>query len=596
MEFYKKRALALFFYGASFSLLVASHSLNLPFWWLGLSLLMIPAWAQGRRFNISWSGLLLCIFSLLLLINGLYLNPVYHAQGVYFSATFLISFIFATRFSNELIHHGFRWFCWLSGLIALWALLQWLTGWGYLETKAERAQALFSTPNTFATAINLALAPLLAFYLLGRGSSRVLWLILLLFAGLLASQSRGGYLGLTAAMLFFMIYVGGSTISSNLRHYRDVLLGFAGVGAFFKIYAGLGLAGWSLDNVTATLRYGDSSYRWELYEMAWPLLVEHFWHGVGYFNFGYYFQMHKVAPFLDGETVFVHNDYLQLALEVGAAGIFVFLAVIVTIYVQLGRYRAWVINEQRLPVIMSVAAVTSMLAHALVDFPFYIPFLIAVFAAFVGVIDKELMEKGSHSFFFRGSLKAPGIREGFLSGLVLMSMLTWLGLPAFAEAAAAYGLNRLQHGDARWGLYWHEVARHLQSRESYYYWREGIILRDLGETQHHVNLIGKSDALFAEGVELNPFEVNNILARIALHRQYRELLATPASPDEIMGWVSVAKHLRPYSDAVQVEYIQCLAFAGQKELALTESKLFLAKRPRSRTAARLMQEMKEAIK
>ena len=43
---------------------------------------------------------------------------------------------------------------------------------------------------------------------------------------------------------------------------------------------------------------------------------------------------------------------------------------------------------QRLPLILSATAITSMLAHALVDYPFYIPVLVVVFGAYLGIINR----------------------------------------------------------------------------------------------------------------------------------------------------------------------------------------------------------------
>ena len=140
----------------------------------------------------------------------------------------------------------------------------------------------------------------------------------------------------------------------------------------------------------ATISHGDSSYRWEIYQLAWTGLAERLWLGIGYYNFSYYFQVHKVPPFLDGSTFFVHNDYLQFALETGLLGLGLFLLLIVAVYGQLFKYRQQAMAEQRLPLILSAAAITSMLVHALVDYPFYIPVLLAVFGAYLGVINRSL--------------------------------------------------------------------------------------------------------------------------------------------------------------------------------------------------------------
>jgi len=546
---------------------------------------------QERQFASSWISAALFGFCGLLLANALYLNPVYHAGGIYFPATLLIAFVAASRCPEWLARTGFKLFCAVIALIAVWALVQWLTGWGFIDEASVRAPALFSTPNTLATALNLGLVPVLGFYLLGYGGRGVYGLTLLLFAALLATQSRGGYLGLLSGIVFLASFVGQISVVAQWRRYRAAACGFLAVLGFFKLYAGLGLSHWSLDTVFATLSHGDSSYRWEIYQLVWHGLAENLWLGIGYFNFGYYFEVHKVSPFLDSNTLFVHNDYLQFALETGLLGLGLFLLLIAAVYGQLIKFRRQAMAEQRLPLILSAAAITSMLVHALVDFPFYIPVLLAVFGAYLGIINQCVIDMGAaHSL--SPKMQGPsfsGLRPGFISNALVTILMAWLGLPALAEVAAAYGLDRLQHGDAQRGLYWHGVARTLQPRDANYYWREGIIWRDQGVTRTRPELLEKSAAVFSQGLAVNGFEVNNLLEKIALYRQYGTLLKQPVSPLDIMTWINRAKNLQPYSDGVQAEYVRCLAFAGERELAVEQAKVLAHRRPQSKSAQKLLE-------
>lgn len=121
--------------------------------WLGLCLLAALARLQQTQpFALSWISVSLVGFCLLLLTNALYLNPVYHAEGIYFPATLLIAFLAASLCPAWLAKTGFKLFFGVITLIAVWALVQWLTGWGFLDKKSSRALALFVTPNTLATA------------------------------------------------------------------------------------------------------------------------------------------------------------------------------------------------------------------------------------------------------------------------------------------------------------------------------------------------------------------------------------------------------------------------------------------------------------
>jgi hypothetical protein len=417
---------------------------------------------------------------------------------------------------------------------------------------------------------------------------------LLLFAALLAAQSRGGYIGLLAGFLCLLALVGKESVVIQRRRYREVAVGFLAVLGFFKLYAGLGLASWSADRVVATLTHGDSSYRWEIYQIAWQGLAEHLWLGIGYFNFGYYFQVHKVLPFLDGSTLFVHNDYLQFALETGLVGLVLFLLLIGAIYGQLFQFRQQAMAEQRLPLILSATAITSMLAHALVDYPFYIPVLVAVFGAYLGIINRCIIDMGGAHWQLPVMSKQPvlGLRPGFIGNALVIGLMAWLGLPAFAAVSADYGLERLQQGDAQGGLYWHSVARVLQPREANYYWRESVIWRDQGIARQKPELLEKSIAVFNKGIEVNAFEVNNLLEKIALYRQYGAMLKQPASHQDIMTWINRAKSLQPHSDGVQIEYVRCLDFIGERGQAIEQAKLLANKRPQSKSAQKLLESVK----
>jgi O-antigen ligase len=588
-----KRAFAPFFIiTALLCLLQTSRDLAFFLWWLGLCLLVALARLQQEQsFKSSWVSVALTGFCLLLFTNAVYLNPVYHAEGAYFSATLLVAFILASYRPDWLTQTGFKIFCTVIILIAVWALVQWLTGWGFIDEENARSVALFTTPNTLATALNLGLMPVLAYYLLGYGGRGVYGLTLLLFAALLATQSRGGYLGLLAGIVFLVTFVGHTSVVTQWLRYRAVAVGFLGILVFFKLYAWLGLASWSMDAVFATFSHGDSSYRWEIYQLVWHGLAENLWLGIGYFNFGYYFEVHKVPPFLDGRTFFVHSDYLQFALETGLLGLGLFLLLIVAVYGQLFKFRRQAMTEQRLPLILSAAAITTMLAHALVDYPFYIPVLLAVFGAYLGIINQCLINMGTSHWQLRKMSGQPvlGLRSGFISGVLLIGVMGWLGLPAFASVSASYGLYRLQHADAQHGLYWHGIARVLQPREAGYYWREGIIWRDLGFTQTRPDLLEKSNSVFSKGFEVNPFEVNNLLEKIALHRQYGTMLKQPASHQDIVTWINYAKSLQPHSDSVQMEYIRCLDFVGERSKAIEQAKVLVHRRPQSKSAQRLLE-------
>jgi len=582
----------LFVMAALLCLLQTSRNTQPFLWWFGLCLLVALTWLkQERPFSLSWVSGAIVGFCLLVFINTLYISPAYQVGGIYFPATLLIAFVAASRCPDWFMQTGFKLFCAVIAVIAVWALVQWLTGWGFIYEKSLRSVALFSTPNILAASLNLGLMPILAYYLLGRGGRGVYGLTLLLFAALLTTQSRGGYLGLLTGILFLLIFVGQSAVVAQWRRYRAVALGFLAILAFFKLYAWLGLASWSMDAVLATLSHGESSHRREIYQVAWHGLAEHLWLGSGYFNFGYYFEVYKIPPFLDTHFSFVHDDYLQFAFELGLLGLALFLLLMTVVYGQLFKFRRQAMAEQRLPLIMSAAAITTMLAHALVDYPLYIPVFQAAFGAYLGIIGWQFIDMGAMHWRLP---KMPaqallGLRPGFIGNSLVTGLMVWLSLPAFASIAANYSSYRLLADDARHGLLWSSVARTLQPRTASYYWQEGIIWRDQGVAQTRPDLLEKSNVVFSKGFDVNPFEVNNLLEKIALHRKYGTLLKQPASHQDIMTWINHAKDLQPHSIGVQIEYVRCLDFVGERAKAIEQAKVLMHRWPQSKIAQQLLE-------
>ena len=258
------------------------------------------------------------------------------------------------------------------------------TGSWYIVSAGTRANAIFYTANTFATGINLFLLPFIVLYLSGVRPRLTYWLSLLFFSGLMATQSRGGYLGLTAGILFLALFtfIGHGQLKWNRIRWAKLALGLLIVILIFQFSPA-----WSGDNVRATIMEGHTSDRLALYSSAWQAIKANPLWGYGYFNFGYVFERYKIPPFTDKIALFVHNDYLQIWLEAGLMGFIALLTVIGVFYLSLWKKRS-VINSMRNPEWLPVtgAAMTSLFAHAAVDFPLYIPALQFLSGAYLGAL------------------------------------------------------------------------------------------------------------------------------------------------------------------------------------------------------------------
>lgn len=568
-------------------LLLTSQKIVLLFWWLGIVAIMALVFSRIAHIRVSQLGLAVLFFCSVQVVDAWLISPVYNAAAYFTPITLLLAFF---AFSSGATENLTARICLGIALIfAALGLCFWVSG------HVHRAVFGLSTTNAFATFLNLALAPLLTCYLVGEGSKKIFFLAIFLFEVLLATQSRGGYLGLLLGLTFLALFVGKDGIRIHAERWLKLFCGFIGAVLVIKILVWLTPAEWEgTDRVLATLTHGETGGRGPIYELAWQLLKSHFPSGTGAYTFRYYFEMLKAPEYSERHNAFVHNDYLQIAVENGALGIISFILVLFLFFYRIVQYRQQILAELRLPLLMAAVGTVTMLVHAMVDFPFYVPVLVGIFGAYLGVIDRQLNRMSGEYFSLRTCFQlkpAIALRSRFFNGCLFVGFSILLGRPVLAASISNYGLSRLESGDVQGGLFWNGVARELQPRVAKFYWREGIIWRDQGIAQQRADLLEKSNAVFGLGIEVNPFEVNNLLEKIALHRQYGSLLKQPASHRDIMDWIGHAKALQPYSDGVQMEYVRCLDFVGEHAKAIEQAKLLAHRRPQSKTAQSLLESL-----
>jgi len=333
--------------------------------------------------------------------------------------------------------------------------------------------------------------------------------------------------------------------------------------------------------------------RIRLYDIAWQVIKENFPNGTGAFTFRYHFERLKGEDWFNRHNGFVHNDYLQIAVENGAVIFSIFMLFIAALYFYTLKNRDRARYENRLPLVMAVTGITSMLAHSLVDFPFYGPLFQATLGASVGIVNRQLLEIGEKSFRVPAiaNFTPTVISRDFVKHLMAVLIFVWLTLPVLAKGAVDYGLDRLRHNDFQGGVYWHSVARALQPGKFEYYWREGTIWEAVGVTRRDTELVGLADEMYAKTALANPMDVTSLLARVQLARLHSDLLPGRFSRDKMLEWVLRAKKLQPYSDIIHIEYMRTLLFIGRRQEAIEQAKVLLKWYPNSARAKALLVEM-----
>ena len=599
--------------------LVASILAGEAYRWAALACLLVLFFKPlPKKLPITLLSITVIFFSLYFLGHMLFINPRYHPAGIYHPLYILLPFIVFSCLETEAIKKVFKYAVFVLLFLSFWAFAQYFAGLGIIVNQGGRANASFITPNTFATAINLFLLPLIALYVYpapcesarvyDRGTKKILICILILYAALLTANSKGGYLALTAGFLFFFSFLRWQRLKEYKQRLLILAAGLAAVTLIFKLLGLLGLAGLDTKRVFDVFEHGDTS-RLALYSVAWNLIKDNPWFGIGYFNFKFLFEVHKLPPFLDSTTNFVHNDYLQFWLENGLLGLLSILVVITSFYFSIIRKRNEILKQQSPVLIMAGATVTSIFAHAVVDFPLYLPPLLIVLGAFLGTANRELTDMGMSQLKLPKtelmgkiglSLNSIGLRTEFLRKVMVSLIMLWLAMPALADTAATIGLRRLMKGDVREGIFWHSIARNIEPRNAVYYWQEGIIWRDQATTLENYDAARKAakkaDELFLAGINVNPYyDTQNLMERIRLHRDNRNLLEQSATFEELVAWAERMYARSPYSPFVQIEYARTLAFAGKKQEAMLFAKQMQNKYPESQLIKKLIKDLEQGV-
>lgn len=586
---------SLFVLCAGLSLLAASLFTDRWYQWAGVALLALAS-APWRSLPANLLGLVTVSYCAWQLVNAVFVSPVYAAEGIYQPLMLLGAFAaFAAVGRDRAVELFGAGVALVSGLVLLGLLQHFFGIWQFdlpvwrLPENPLRAAATFVTPNSFATAINMFLVPLAGLYLVG-GSRRRLAIVLWLFAGLVASQSRGGMLAFLAGLAFVAVCLGFPVLRQGERRILHLLTGLLAVWIVVA-FAGMFVPAAPGDAARASAIapwFGRGMVdRSDLYAATVGLIREHPVAGAGANMFFPLFEAVKPASLWDSEYFYAHNDYFQAWLEFGAPGI-ALLLLLVTAALVIARRAHRRAPGDAIPLACG-AALATCFAHAVVDFPLYIPFILMLAGAYLGAL-------AAHT---GGRLPAPAARFADRALYVVsppirwalaVAALSWLAQPMLAEMAVLRSIVVLARGEARDGIYWQSVARRLEPRHPAHYWAEATIWREQAILTRNPLLAAQADALFVEGMRVNRYDVGNLLGRINLHRRHPALLKDAASPAEVLSWADRAATLRPQNLTVQAELARTLAYAGKRDLARAKARGLVEQHPNSKFARRLAAE------
>ena len=266
----------------------------------------------------------------------------------------------------------------------------------------DRVVSVFANPNHFGSFMALALPLALAFYLQRlmpsmRGLTAIT--VLLIYAGLLLSGSRGAWSGGLAGTLIVACGRMRRIQRRDLAYLARPVVGL--IALMFIITWGLTYQpiiktaektvtmkerAFSAKNVVGTGVEQDSSinHRYFIWQVSWEMVRSAPWVGIGY---GQYQKRYgQFRDQLKGQTRFsslnrgqqqeitpyAHNEYLHWWAENGLLGLLGFLSIVV-LGIARGTSKTWKTMDYAVMGWGSLGLLVALLVHSLVSYPLRLP-------------------------------------------------------------------------------------------------------------------------------------------------------------------------------------------------------------------------------
>ena len=430
---------SLFFHGRWLGFL----SLTLAFEILAL---LAVAWRADGRFSIPVSALTLFIslFWAWLALTLLW-TPVPATSGLNFWWLGSLPLIYWVSLLTSDAEAYWRFVFSVTGVIAV--LLAVVALYQYFHLHAL-PRSVFLYTNSQDAFLNLVTLPLCAYLLKAVAARR---------------RIRAAALSAAVGLLIFVVALTGERAPAITLIVGFLVLAVvvrslvprAALGLPFALaFAAYGLAGITAHSEAvgrlATLAHPAqaAATRVVIWRGAVALLAHAPWHGIGLGLFSLAYPPYRHA----GDTsagFFVHDDYLQIAIEAGWVGLLLFLAVLGSVAVTFvqGLPARGEDDGKRIEMAGLVGALLTVAVHSLVDFNFYIPSILVLSGLILGRLHVLSLRPAARRIGF--SLRPALSRGGYRSILMLLALIPLLDFSAVALADHEYrvGLAAAARGD-----------------------------------------------------------------------------------------------------------------------------------------------------
>ncbi len=352
---------------------------------------IISSVSRGRlRLLISPINLLLFSFLFIILLSRFYsVNPSSTSYNMIAIGSLIIIGTLLSTFkqTDEAWIRLFRVLIILSTLFCLLGFFQYFVLY-------ERARGPFFVSNTFAGYL-LTITPLLIslFFFLKSTKDQKIFLLLIAihYGAILASGSRGGWIGLFFGLVLLGYLVRTNSLSVDRRRIISLSIVMAIITIlFFWSYEPKGKdRSKNIDRVKSVVAMSKlTNDRIDIWKNSAKLIKDRPFFGTGFWTFHAVYQVYKDNKFKKITHPFAHNDYIQFAVELGITGLLVFLGFLYFYFRDgtriIGNKKNTLIQKGILIGVMASSA--AMLTHSMFDFNLYIPAILLNFFAYAGYV------------------------------------------------------------------------------------------------------------------------------------------------------------------------------------------------------------------
>ena len=354
-------------------LYTGDHMYHLAFVWVALLFWFISLTYKASKVSIYLDAItVVSVGYLLWLLCSVFFHPVVDTWAIYTYRLSVLPFMIlcAYYFVHERDVSRVLFALVVVGLFDAFVTLYQAF---YLGVSAD---GFFANRNNNAAFLIMLMLPFLSTLVLEelRGAKKVAFMsvVAIFLFCVLQISSRGAYISLFVAVALLCAY------ALYRKKYWNLLM----VSAFIVSVI---LANSMITEVE--FRTESSSHaRWLLWLSSIDMLSDSSWYGIGNGMFHLAYPAYK-NPDEKSLGLFLHNDYLQILLELGVLGFIFFASFFVVVFFKSRKFLTgkFAIDEHAIFFGMQLAVVAVMI-HSLVTFNFYLVSILLVLGVYIGLL------------------------------------------------------------------------------------------------------------------------------------------------------------------------------------------------------------------